>query len=41
VKTGATHGDRVEFLAGVSAGESVVIAPPGTLRDGQPIVTAP
>ena len=41
VKTGATRGDRIEILSGVSAGENVVIAPPGTLRDGQPVTTAP
>jgi RND family efflux transporter MFP subunit len=41
VKTGATHGDRVELLAGVSAGEQFVVAPPATLHDGQPVAAAP
>ena len=41
VKTGATHGDRIELLSGVAAGESVVVAPSGTLRDGQPVTSAP
>ena len=41
VKTGATHGDRVELLAGVAAGENVVVAPPAILRDGQPVTLAP
>lgn len=40
VKTGALHGDRIELLAGVTAGETIVLAPPGTLRDGQPILAA-
>lgn len=41
VKTGAIHGERMELLAGVAAGEQVVAAPPGTLRDGQPVTAAP
>jgi hypothetical protein len=41
VKTGVTHGDRIELLAGVAAGENVIVAPPATLRDGQPVTSAP
>jgi RND family efflux transporter MFP subunit len=41
VKTGAARGARVEILAGVAAGENVVVNPPGNLRDGQPVTTAP
>jgi RND family efflux transporter MFP subunit len=37
VKTGATHGDRVEILSGLDEGETVVVAPPATLREGQPL----
>lgn len=37
VKTGATHGDRVEILSGLDEGESVVVAPPASLREGQPL----
>jgi RND family efflux transporter MFP subunit len=41
VKTGATFGDRTEIMSGLEAGESVVLAPPVTLRDGQPLLLAP
>ncbi len=41
VKTGGRHGDQVGILSGLSAGESVVLAPPATLRDGQPLETRP
>ncbi|GAB1490040.1 efflux RND transporter periplasmic adaptor subunit [Opitutaceae bacterium] len=41
VKTGGAIGERVRILAGLSAGESVVVAPPATLRDGQPLETKP
>ncbi len=41
VKTGATHGDRVAIVAGLEAGERIVLAPPATLRDGQPLDLAP
>jgi RND family efflux transporter MFP subunit len=34
VDVGRTSADRTEVLAGLSAGEAVVIAPPPTLRDG-------
>ncbi|MBI5382430.1 MAG: efflux RND transporter periplasmic adaptor subunit [Opitutae bacterium] len=40
VKTGATHGDRVEILAGLSAGDRIV-AVPASLRDGQPVEVLP
>ena len=33
VSIGAMHGDRVEIISGVSAGERVVVSPRG-LRDG-------
>ena len=41
VKTGATRGERIELLAGAAAGETVVVAPPPTLRDGQAVTSAP
>ena len=34
VKTGGTDGDRVEVLAGLSAGERVVVSPPPMLTNG-------
>ena len=37
VKTGARRGDMVEILAGLSAGEKVVVEGAQTLRDGQPL----
>lgn len=37
VKTGAVHGDRIEILSGLDAGESVVVAPPASLLEGQPL----
>lgn len=41
VKTGPVSGDRTEVLAGLAAGERVIVTPPATLRDGQPLVIAP
>lgn len=41
VKTGATHGDRIEILSGLDEGETVVVAPPATLREGQPLEVRP
>lgn len=41
VKTGALRGDQLEVLSGLTAGERVVIAPPATLRDGQPLEVQP
>jgi membrane fusion protein, multidrug efflux system len=37
VKTGATRGDQIEILSGLDEGESVIVAPPGGLREGQPL----
>jgi RND family efflux transporter MFP subunit len=37
VKTGRAHGERIEILSGLEAGESVVVAPPASLREGQPL----
>jgi RND family efflux transporter MFP subunit len=37
VKTGARHGDLVEVLSGLSAGEKVVTEGAATLREGQPV----
>ena len=41
VKTGARRGDRIEILAGLDAGERVVVAPPAGLREGQPLEIRP
>lgn len=41
VKTGAMMGDRVEILSGVDDGESVVLAPPVGLREGEPLEVEP
>jgi RND family efflux transporter MFP subunit len=41
VKTGRTTGGRIEILAGLAAGESVVLSPPAALRDGQPVTVQP
>ena len=41
VRTGAASADRVEILAGLEAGERVVLAPPATLREGQPLEVQP
>jgi RND family efflux transporter MFP subunit len=37
VRTGGTDGDRLEVIAGLAAGDRVVIAPPPELADGMPI----
>lgn len=37
VGLGERSGDRIEVLAGVSDGETVVVAPPSGLADGQPV----
>jgi len=37
VRTGGADGDRLEVLAGVRAGERVVVSPPATLAAGQQI----
>ncbi|MSU47535.1 MAG: efflux RND transporter periplasmic adaptor subunit [Opitutus sp.] len=41
VKTGASHGDRIEILSGLDATDRVVIAPSATLHDGQPLEIIP
>jgi RND family efflux transporter MFP subunit len=41
VKTGAARGAEVEILAGLDDGESVVVAPPADLREGQPLEARP
>jgi RND family efflux transporter MFP subunit len=38
VRTGGTDGDRVEVVAGLRAGDRVVVTPPDTLKDGMKIV---
>jgi multidrug efflux pump subunit AcrA (membrane-fusion protein) len=38
VRLGGTDGDRVEVVAGLSAGDRVVVSPPETLAEGLPIV---
>ena len=39
VRTGGTDGDRLEVLAGLAAGDRVVLSPPQDLADGARIVT--
>ena len=41
VKTGARDGARVQVAAGLDAGETIILAPPATLRDGQPVEPKP
>lgn len=41
VKTGATRGDRVVILSGLTERERVVVAPHSTLRDTQPLEVQP
>jgi hypothetical protein len=41
VKTGKRDGAEVELLAGVSAGESVVVSGAAQLREGQPLQIEP
>jgi RND family efflux transporter MFP subunit len=41
VTTGKRDGGRVQLLSGVGAGEVVVVAPPASLRDGQPVEVKP
>ncbi len=41
VRTGATRGDQMEIVSGLDAADRVVIAPPASLHDGQPIEIAP
>ena len=41
VKTGRAASDRIEILAGLTAGEKVILAPPASLRDGQRVTLRP
>ena len=41
VKSGATRGDRIEILAGLDAGERVVLDPPADLREGRRLEVRP
>jgi RND family efflux transporter MFP subunit len=41
VKTGRSEGGRLQVLAGVQPGETVVVSPPAALRDGQPVEVKP
>jgi RND family efflux transporter MFP subunit len=41
VRTGATRGDKIEILSGLSGGERLVVDPPATLRDHQPLRVQP
>ncbi len=38
VTTGGMDGDRIEVLAGLNAGDRVVVAPPPELTDGAPVI---
>ena len=40
VTLGERQNGRVEVLSGLDAGETVAVAPPATLRDGQPVQSA-
>jgi multidrug efflux pump subunit AcrA (membrane-fusion protein) len=37
VKTGAAHDGQVEILSGLDDGDAIVVAPPATLQEGQPL----
>jgi hypothetical protein len=41
VRTAEAGDGRLEILAGLSADERVVLAPPATLRDGRPVTVSP
>ena len=41
VRSGRTEGDRIVILAGLNENERVVIDPPATLREGQPLEVLP
>jgi len=41
VKTGRTAAGRTEILAGLAAGDQVIVAPPAALRDGQAVTVRP
>ena len=38
VKTGGTDGDRIEIVAGLTAGDRVIVSPPPALRPGMKVV---
>lgn len=40
IRTGDTLGDRVEVLAGLSAGETVIVSPPPALADGNRVTVS-
>jgi hypothetical protein len=40
VRVGDTQDDRIEILAGLTAGERVIVAPPATLTDGARLAVA-
>ena len=41
VKTGRAVQGRIEILSGLHAGESVILAPPASLREGVPVLSTP
>ncbi len=41
VRTGAAFTDRTVVLSGLSADETVIVSPPASLRDGQPVQRLP
>ena len=41
VRTGARRGDTIEVLAGLDAGDRVILSPTATLREGQPLEVQP
>jgi RND family efflux transporter MFP subunit len=41
VKTGRSANGRSEILSGLNVGETIVVAPPPALRDGQPVTVSP
>ncbi len=41
VKTGRVDRGRIEILSGVHAGETVILSPPASLREGAPVRSAP
>ena len=41
VRTGDAADDRIEIVAGVAPGEQIIVAPPPSLRDGDPVRVGP
>lgn len=41
VKTGAVRGGQIEILSGLGADDRIIIDPPASLRDGQPLEALP